>query len=113
MRRFRRDWVIATSFKVDVASTTGTQAYLRARRITAVIPVKADQAANRCKKRSRGGQPPDFDTERDKERNTVERCFNKLRQHRAVTTRYDKREHIDQGVIDVASIRIWLRDPVT
>jgi hypothetical protein len=29
-----------------------------------------------------------------------------------VATRYDKRELIYQGTIDVASIRIWLRDPV-
>jgi transposase len=48
-----------------------------------------------------------------KERNTVERCVNKLRQHRAVATRHDKRERIYQGTIDVASLRIWLRDPVT
>jgi transposase len=45
-------------------------------------------------------------------RNTVERCFSKLKQFRAVATRYDKRERIYQGTIDVASISIWLRDPV-
>jgi transposase len=39
-------------------------------------------------------------------------CFSKLRQFRAVATRYDKRERIYQGTIDVASISIWLRDPV-
>jgi transposase len=44
--------------------------------------------------------------------NTVERCFSKLKQFRAVATRYDKRERIYQGTIDVASISIWLRDPV-
>lgn len=47
-----------------------------------------------------------------KERDTVERCLNKLRQFRAVATRYDKRERIYQGTVDLASIRIWLRDPV-
>jgi len=47
-----------------------------------------------------------------KKRNTVERCFSKLKQFRAVATRYDKRERIYQGTIDVASISIWLRDPV-
>ena len=36
----------------------------------------------------------------------------KLKQFRAVATRYDKRERIYQGSIDVASIRIWLRNPV-
>jgi hypothetical protein len=34
-------------------------------------------------------------------------------QHRAVATRFDERERIYQGTLDVASIRIWLRDPVT
>lgn len=28
-----------------------------------------------------------------------------------MATRYDKRERIYQGTIDVASISIWLRDP--
>ena len=57
-------------------------------------------------------RPPAFDRGRYKERNTVERCFSKLKQFRAVATRYDKREQIYQGTVDVASIRIWLRDPV-
>lgn len=61
---------------------------------------------------SKGGRPPVFDRDAYKERSTVERCVNKLRQHRAVATRYDKRERIHQGTIDVASIRIWLRHPV-
>jgi hypothetical protein len=30
-----------------------------------------------------------------------------------VAIRYDKSERIYQGTIDVASIRIWLRAPVT
>ncbi len=42
----------------------------------------------------------------------MERCFSKPRQFRAVATRYDKRELIYQGTIDVASMRVWLRDPV-
>ncbi len=94
-------------------SSAANGAHLRERRITAVIPVKADQAANRREKGSRGGRPPAFDAERYKERNSVERAFNKLRGHRAVATRYDQRDRIYQGTIDVASIRIWLRDPVT
>ncbi len=34
-----------------------------------------------------------------------------LRQHRAVATRFDKRDFVWRGTIDVASIRIWLRHP--
>jgi transposase len=59
-----------------------------------------------------GGRPPVFDPGWYKRRNTVERCSGKLKQFRAVATRYDKRERIYQGTIDVASISIWLRDPV-
>lgn len=51
--------------------------------------------------------------ERYKERTTVERCYSKLKQFRAVATRYDKRDFMYRGAVDVASIRIWLRDPVT
>jgi transposase len=48
----------------------------------------------------------------NKERNTVERCISKLKQFRTVATCYDKRDFMYQATIDVASIRIWLRDPV-
>jgi transposase len=94
-------------------SSKANRGYLRGRGIKAVIPVKEDQKANRRKRGSAGGRPPAFDSDRYKERNTVERCFNKLKAFRAVATRYDKRELIYQGTTDVASIRIWLRDPVT
>ena len=43
----------------------------------------------------------------------MERCFSKLKQLRAVATRYDKRDFMYQAAVDVASIRIWLRGPVT
>lgn len=32
--------------------------------------------------------------------------------HRAVATRYDKGNFVFCGTTDVASIRIWLRDPI-
>ena len=94
-------------------SSAANRAYLRRRGITAVIPVKEDQKNHRRNRGRAGGRPPAFDPARYKERNTVERCFSKLKQFRAVATRYDKREEIYQGTVDVASIRIWLRDPVT
>jgi transposase len=92
-------------------SSAANRAYLRRRRITAVIPVKEDQKNNRRNRGRRGGRPPAFDAARYRDRNTVERCFSKLKQFRAVATRYDKRKEIYQGTVDVASIRIWLQDP--
>lgn len=75
-------------------------------------PARRLQKAQRRNRGSAGGRPPVFDAGRYKERNTVERCVNKLKAFRAVATRYDKRERIYQGTVDAASIRIWLRDPV-
>ena len=94
-------------------SSAANRAYLRRRGIQAVIPVKEDQKKNRRARGRSGGRPPAFDPGRYKERNTVERCFSKLKQFRAVATRYDKRDFMYQGTVDVASIRIWLRDPVS
>jgi transposase len=92
-------------------SSAANPAYLRRRGIQAVIPVKEDQKSHRRAPAGRGGRPPAFDPGYYKQRNTVERCFSKLKQFRAVATRYDKRERIYQGTVDIASIRIWLPDP--
>lgn len=92
-------------------SSAANRAYLRRRGIKAVIPVKDDQKENRRRRGRKGRRPPAFDSARYKERNTVERCYSKLRQFRAVATRYDKRARTYQGTVDVASIRIWLRHP--
>jgi transposase len=72
----------------------------------------AGQARNRLRRGRKGGRPPAFSPEAYKQRNTVERAFSKLRQHRAVATRYDKRDFVYRGTVDVAAIRVWLRDPV-
>ena len=94
-------------------SSAANRAYLRRRGIQAVIPVKEDQKKHRRARGRDSGGPPAFDPARYKERNTVERCFSKLKQFRAVATRYDKRDFMYQATVDVASIRIWLRDPVS
>jgi transposase len=94
-------------------SSRAIRSSLRRRGIHATIPEPADQQANRARRGPIGGRPPTFDAVRYKDRNVVERCVNKLKQLRAVATRYDKREYMYQGTVDIASIRIWLRDPVT
>ena len=44
-----------------------------------------------------------------RQRNAVERYFNKLKYFRAIATRYDKRDDNFLASIQLASIRIWLR----
>ena len=85
---------------------------LRRRGIKATIPEPSSQKAARVRRGSKGGRPPAFDAALYKKRNVVERAINKLRATRAVATRYDKRDFVYKGTVDVASIRIWLRDPV-
>jgi transposase len=58
-------------------SSKANQRYLREHKIQAVISVKEDQKEHRRNRGSAGGRPPNFDAERYKERNTVERCVNK------------------------------------
>jgi transposase len=92
-------------------SAAAIRAHLRARGIKVTIPQPSDQVRSRLRRGSSGGRPPAFDPAAYKQRNTVERAFGKLRQHRAVATRFDKRDFVWRGTVDVASIRIWLRDP--
>ena len=92
-------------------SSSAIRAHLRRRGIKATIPEPADQARNRIRRGSTGGRSPAFDPAAYKQRNTVERAFCQLRRHRAVATRYDKRDFVWRGTVDVASIRIWLRHP--
>ena len=82
--------------------------YLRRRRIAATIPERVDQQAGRRRRGSRGGRPPAFDPLIYRRRNVVERCFGRLKQYRAIATRYDKTAQSYQGMIDLATLLIWL-----
>lgn len=44
-----------------------------------------------------------------KERNPIERFFNKLKQFRRVATRYDKLLNNFMGFVKLAAIAIWLK----
>ena len=86
-----------------------TRSALRRRGIAFTSPEKSDQIARRAAKGSRGGRPPAFDPQLYADRNVVERCFNRLKQFRALATRYAKRVAYYRSEIIIASIVLWLR----
>jgi transposase len=90
-------------------SSRGTRALLRRSGITAVIPEPRDQQAHRRRRGSRGGRPVSYDRADYKNRNVVERCFNRLKGWRGLVTRYDKHALIYRGGVVLAAIMFWLR----
>ena len=79
------DW----QYLVNLVASRGGQAH---------IPTQRDRKQQRS-----------VDRELYRQRNMVERFFNKLKQFRAVATRYDKRDDNFLASVQLASIRIWLR----
>jgi transposase len=90
-------------------SSRGNRAYLRKRGIKAVIPEKADQAANRKKRGSRGGRPVSHDPELYKERNTVERCVNRIKEWRGLAFRFDKTPDSYLAGLHLRGAILWIR----
>ncbi|MGW5564939.1 IS5 family transposase [Streptomyces tendae] len=90
-------------------SSRQNRRYLRRRDIRHTIPEPKDQRANRRRRGSNGGRPTGFDRDRYRRRNEVERTINRLKNSRAVATRYDKRAYVFHGTVTAAAIRLWLR----
>jgi transposase len=104
-----RPWRRPAGVIADKAySSRAIRVYLRRRGIRTTIPERADQQANRRRRGSAGGRPPTFNPDIYKRRNVVERCFNQLKQYRAIATRYDKTALSYQAMIDLATLLIWL-----
>ncbi len=74
------------------------RATMEARNVLPVIPMRKSRRKRIAVDRSLYRQ-----------RNLVERCFNKLKNARRVATRYDKTVESILGFIDITSIRLWLR----
>lgn len=90
-------------------SSRAIRTHLRRRGIRAVIPQPSDQVGHRLRRGRLGGRPPGFDSEAYKQRNTVERCINRLKQWRGLATRTDKLAIAYQAALHLAGILIWSR----
>jgi transposase len=71
---------------------------VRAKRMRVVIPSKANR-----KRAIR------YDKEIYKQRNLVERCFNKLKHFRRISTRFDRLDCHFMGALHLAATMIWLK----
>ena len=78
-----------------------TNAVLRTldqRKIEAILPPKKNRKEQR-----------DYDRHTSKERNRVERFFNRIKHYRRIATRYDKLDRNFFGLVQLAAIRVLLR----
>ncbi|WSD92002.1 IS5 family transposase [Streptomyces canus] len=103
--RCRPDQVIADK----AYGSRGFRAYLRKRGIGHTIPEKTDQQRHRHNRGSRGGRPPAFDRQLYRQRNIVERCFNRLKGFRGIATRYEKTATSYEAAVTLASFLLWAR----
>ena len=78
-------------------SSSQIRQYLRQRGIAITIPRKSNE-------RRRGP----FDPELYRQRNQIERAFNRLKQSRRVATRYEKHGSNYLAMVTIAAILMWL-----
>ncbi len=105
--RTRPGLALALALADKAYSSRAIRDHLRRRGIRAVIPERADQQANRRQRGQAGGRPPAFDREAYKQRNTVERCINRLKQWRGIAACYEKTATIYLAGLHIAGIFLW------
>lgn len=88
-------------------SSRAIRDHLRKRGIRTVTPVPADQRGHRLRRGSQGGRPPAFNRETYQQRNTVERCLNRLKQWRVIATGYEKTVTIYLAGLHIAGTFLW------
>jgi transposase len=91
-------------------SHPSTRAALRARGIAFTCPERIDQSTRRAAKGSSGGRPPAFHQAIYAGPNVIERCFARLKQFRALATRYAKRAAYYRAALVLAAVVLWLRE---
>jgi transposase len=74
------------------------RSYLRRRGIGAVIPRRRNESRRGVR----------FDRAAYRERNRVERLINRLKQHRAIATRYEKLQETYHALLTIACFLLWL-----
>ena len=97
-------WELLDETPLDVEVVIADKAYdshelrewLEAEGLTGVIP-----------RRNHDGQRPSENQDYYRERNLIERAFNRLKDFRRVATRYDKRSHVFEATIALAAIKTW------
>lgn len=77
---------------------------LRRRGIRHTIPERGDQRTRRA---HAPGRKPAFDRATYRRRNVVERCISRLKQFRAIASRYAKRGANYRAMVVIASILLW------
>ena len=81
---------------------------LRRRGIRCICPERRDSQRHRLARGRRGGRPPAFDPQAYKGRNVVERCFNRLKDFRAVAIRFDKHGLNFLAGVVLACTLVWI-----
>ena len=79
-------------------SSRAVRHYLRSRGIGAVIPTRSNERRS-----------PTFDRAAYRERNVVERFVNRLKQYRALATRYDKLAASYLAAVTLVACLFWLQ----
>ncbi|WP_406841626.1 IS5 family transposase (plasmid) [Streptomyces sp. AHU1] len=89
-------------------SSRANRTHLRKRRIKAVIPEKKDQAANHKEEGQPGGRPVTHDADLYRDRNTVERAINRMKDWRGIAIRYDETPESYLAGLHLRAATIWI-----